>query len=105
MAPEIAEDMDVDSQSSHSGDIQNEDDFEAFDEAEERSEDSDRSLEKDDTEEELEKLVFGDTAGFRQELKTWRSTGEDVVAQDEDALDAVNDSDVCRILYSYESSC
>lgn len=97
VAPEMTEDMDIDSRSSDSGDIPEEDAFEAFDDMEEGSEDSERSMEKDDTEEELEKLVFGDTAGFRQEIKTWKSTGEDLVVQDEDALDNVNDSEVCLI--------
>lgn len=68
---------------------------------------ADVSMEKDATEEELEKLIFGDAAGFRGNLKSFKSSDapadqqrESLVVQDraedidEDDLEGVNDSDV-----------
>ena len=69
-------------------------------------------MEKDETELELEKLVFGDDAGFREGLKLYRNdtvdtsderSGEDVAAGSaEDAevgdLNAVDDVDVSQAL-------
>ena len=84
-----------------------EDDFERFDddEAEIHDEprfddgdsDSDLSMKKDDTEEELERLVFGDTAGFKQDIKTWKSTREKEGAPQDQSLTAIDDGEVWLI--------
>ena len=77
------------------------DDFEGLD--------SDDRMEKDETELELEKLVFGDAAGFHEGLRSHQedafptkldinSEGEDDSAQDEDeGLEGVDDADVCTV--------
>lgn len=64
--------------------------------------DGDVEMQKDATEEELERLVFGDSAGFRQGIKNFGRGGELVVRddeQDEEAseLDDVADADVCLL--------
>lgn len=78
------------------------------DEEPELSEDEDMSdvgePEKDATEEELERLVFGDTVGFRNELKGFKQVarlgeGGDVSddeEEEENALAAVDSADVCN---------
>ena len=57
----------------------------------------DGDLEKDDTEEELEQLVFGDSVGFRERLKSFRDEDE---AEDQDAtgLEGLDDADVGQAL-------
>ena len=63
----------------------------------------DNEPEKDEAEEELERLVFGDEAGFREGLRDLGSEDED---QDEDAgegavrtgLEGLDDADVGHIL-------
>lgn len=71
--------------------------------------DSDDSTEKDKTELELEKLVFGDEAGFQEGISTYERkyhTAEhdlvgdehldgDQVEQDQEGLENVDDADVC----------
>jgi len=65
--------------------------------------DPDSEIAKDDTEIELEKLVFGDSAGFRSQLKTFQADpagrgGHALPDRDgdgeEEALAAVDDADV-----------
>jgi len=59
-------------------------------------------MEKDETELELEKLVFGDEAGFQEGLSTYRSTqaelspvSDDEILQDRgEGLTGVDDADV-----------
>jgi len=63
---------------------------------------SDDPMEKDETELELEKLVFGDEAGFQEGLSTYRSTqaelspvSDDEILQDRgEGLTGVDDADV-----------
>lgn len=63
---------------------------------------SDDPMEKDETELELEKLVFGDEAGFREGLSTYRPTqaalsplSDDEVLQDGgEGLTRIDDADV-----------
>lgn len=59
---------------------------------------SDSDMAKSDTEMELEKLVFGDSAGFRSGLTTFREDRPDEDAlgdtEDQDALATVDDTDV-----------
>lgn len=71
--------------------------------------DSDVSTEKDKTELELEKLVFGDETGFQEEISTYQRKyhttehdllggeylGDDQVEQDQEGLENVDDADVC----------
>ena len=66
------------------------------------SEDENVDLEKDATEEELEKLVFGDSIGFREGIKSFTleanrlgggSDGEEV-SEEGSALEDVADADV-----------
>jgi len=79
------------------------DDFEHFDDdyeievddgIPESEDDSDGSVQKDDTEEELERLVFGDTAGFKQDIKTWKASGEEEVAATDRSLAAIGNDEV-----------
>lgn len=67
---------------------------------------SDDSMEKDKTELELEKLVFGDEAGFQKGLSTHERTAEHgleggdhlddaQVEQDQEGLEGLDDADVC----------
>lgn len=68
-----------------------------------RSEDSDTDMEKDATEEELERLVFGDRTGFLEGLRQFGKGGELVgtaredESEDDDGseLENVADADVC----------
>lgn len=72
--------------------------------------DSDDSTEKDKTELELEKLVFGDEAGFQEGIRTYERKyhtaehnlvvgGENLddyqVEHDQEGLEGVDDADVC----------
>lgn len=72
--------------------------------------DSDDSSEKDKTELELEKLVFGDEAGFQEGISTYErkyhtaehdlvvggeNSDEYQVEQDQEGLEGVDDADVC----------
>lgn len=60
--------------------------------------DDDVDMQKDATEEELERLVFGDRTGFRDGVKNFGRQGELVVADEEEEgsdLDNVADADVC----------
>lgn len=72
--------------------------------------DSDDSSEKDKTELELEKLVFGDEAGFQEGISTYErkyytaehdlvvrdeNSDEYQVGQDQEGLEGVDDADVC----------
>ena len=52
--------------------------------------------EKDDTEEELEQLVFGDSAGFRERLKDFQQQDgkEHEEEQDTTGLEGLDDADV-----------
>ncbi len=77
------------------------DEFEDF--ADEDQEMSEEEAEKDATEEELERLVFGDKAGFREELGGFRKRAQLAEAsdleveeedEDEDNLATVNSADV-----------
>lgn len=56
-------------------------------------------LEKDEAEEELERLVFGDSEGFREGLKDFKLNDEDAEeGEDSDAqggLEGLDDADVC----------
>jgi len=56
-------------------------------------------MEKDEAEEELERLVFGDSEGFREGLKDFRlNDEEDEEGEDSDAqggLEGLDDADVC----------
>lgn len=63
----------------------------------------DAEPEKDATEQELEKLVFGDAAGFRQELQSFKESEDSSVIprvdereQDGQPLTDVADADVCH---------
>lgn len=54
--------------------------------------------EKDETELELERLVFGDDVTFKNELKSWdlpATDGEAQNGEDDAALAALQDSEVC----------
>lgn len=89
----------------------NEEDFESFDEEDEEEsaesegsiddDMSEDSMEKSDTEQELEGLVFGDTAGFRQNIKAWRADQSEEQRQQDSAISGVDDSDV----WSSSTSC
>ena len=71
--------------------------------------DGDDSTAKDTTEIELEKLVFGDTPGFHEGLKSYRDASIDLArsvnsdrqqAQDgleEGDLEGFDDADVCKV--------
>lgn len=56
-------------------------------------------MEKDEAEEELERLVFGDSEGFREGLKGFKlNDEEDDEGEDSDAqggLEGLDDADVC----------
>lgn len=70
---------------------------------------SDDSIEKDKTELELEKLVFGDEAGFQEGLSTYERKYHTVendleggdrlddgqVEEDQEGLEGLDDADVC----------
>lgn len=62
--------------------------------------------EKDETEEELEQLVFGDSAGFREGLKNFRqaATTEDEDDQDVTGLEGLDDGDVGQALVARADS-
>lgn len=66
------------------------------------------NLEKDAAEEELERLVFGDSEGFREGLKDFNlddeeaGEGEDESAS-EDGLAGMDDADVCCLLNTQHS--
>lgn len=82
------------------------DDFEGLD--------SDEPMEKDETEIELEKLVFGDDSGFHEGLKSYKDAsnhlrdlvdGDKQQVQDgleEGILEGLDDSDVCKVDSSSE---
>jgi U3 small nucleolar RNA-associated protein 18 len=60
-------------------------------------------LEKDEAEEELERLVFGDSEGFREGLRDFKldddDVGEDGDESDaQDGLEGMDDADVCYSL-------
>jgi hypothetical protein len=61
-------------------------------------------LEKDEAEEELERLVFGDSEGFREGLKDFKLNDEDAEeGEDSDAqggLEGLDDADVCGTIES-----
>ena|SRR5579871_1169400 len=77
--------------------IDKEEEFAGFD-----GKDDGRQSEKDSTEEELERLVFGDNAGFRDELKKARQittvesklVQENVEQEEETGLESAQDDDV-----------
>jgi U3 small nucleolar RNA-associated protein 18 len=60
---------------------------------------TDGDREKDEAEEELERLVFGDSEGFREGLKDFKLNDEDAEeGEDGDAqggLEGLDDADVC----------
>jgi hypothetical protein len=60
---------------------------------------TDGDMEKDEAEEELERLVFGDSEGFREGLKDFKLNDEDAEeGEDGDAqggLEGLDDADVC----------
>lgn len=65
---------------------------------------NDADSDKDSTEEELERLVFGDGAGFRDGIRNFReahelSTGKELVLaedyEDQTQIEDVDDADVC----------
>ena len=69
-------------------------------------EDSDQPMGRDETEVELEKLVFGDDLGFYEGLKSYRETntdfrdGERQRARDgleREKLENLDDADVCEV--------
>ena len=76
--------------------VDEEEEFAGFDE------DDVRHSDKDSTEEELERLVFGDSAGFRAELKKARHVAtvegqwerEDEEQEGETGLESAQDADV-----------
>ena len=71
--------------------------------------DSDQSMGRDETEVELEKLVFGDDSGFHEGLKSYREAntdfrrpvdGERQRARDgleNENLENLDDADVCKV--------
>lgn len=64
---------------------------------------SDASEEKDEAEQELERLVFGDSEGFKDELKSFRNgtyTLEDD-EEDEDDHAGIADADVRTSRYTF----
>ena len=67
----------------------------AEDDSEEEYE-SDEEPEKDEAEEELEHLVFGDSAGFRDHLRHFSHKGAKDSEEDQDAtgLEGLDDADV-----------
>ncbi|EOD44092.1 putative small nucleolar ribonucleoprotein complex protein [Neofusicoccum parvum UCRNP2] len=76
------------------------DDFARYDSDSAASDsDGDGAMQKDATEEELERLLFGDSAGFRQGIKSFGRGGELAVREEEhdeeaDDLDNVADADL-----------
>jgi U3 small nucleolar RNA-associated protein 18 len=65
-------------------------------------------LEKDEDEEELERLVFGDSEGFREGLRDFKlddgEDEEDGEASDaQDGLEGMDDADVCFLLEVWSS--
>jgi len=79
--------------------FENEDEDEVMSEAE--------SEEKDETELELERLVFGDTAGFKEELKTFGTGAYSGVEAESDGDEQVQlatlaDADVRYLQASFE---
>lgn len=70
--------------------------------------DVDEPLAKDETEIELEKLVFGDDSGFHEGLKSYKDASTDLrgfvdgdqqqargALEEEERLERLNDADVC----------
>jgi U3 small nucleolar RNA-associated protein 18 len=61
-------------------------------------------LEKDEAEEELERLVFGDSEGFREGLKDFKLNDEDVEEDEgsdaQGGLEGLDDADVCVTMES-----
>ena len=56
---------------------------------------SDVSMEKDATEEELEKLVFGDAEGFHRNLKSFKTSDPSrAIISGEDRPQGINDDDL-----------
>ena len=67
--------------------------------------DSEDPMEKDDTEVELEKLVFGDDAGFHEGLKFHQSTfSKDLDTNAEDQQDAARPSDEAHGLQAVDDA-
>jgi U3 small nucleolar RNA-associated protein 18 len=65
-------------------------------------------LEKDEDEEELERLVFGDSEGFREGLRDFKlDDGEDEddggESDAQDGLEGMDDADVCFLLEVWSS--
>lgn len=66
-------------------------------------------MEKDETELELEKLVFGDEAGFREGLSTYHSTqaalsplsDDEVLRDGGEGLTRIDDADVGPVVFLY----
>lgn len=89
-------------------DVIEQDENEELEAEDESMSDSDSEIVKDDTELELEKLVFGDSAGFRSQLRTFNAdssgrSGHALPDQDgdgaekEETLAAVDDADVSAL--------
>lgn len=94
--------MELDNAAPKLSDDADQDDFERFeddisevgDDIEGSDEDSDGSVQKDDAEEELERLVFGDTAAFKEDIKTWKADHKEEVAPTDQSLTAIGDDEV-----------
>lgn len=106
MSSERDEDpMELDNVPTELNDDADQDDFEHFeDDASEvdgdiegSDSDSDDSIQKDDAEEELERLVFGDTAAFKEDIKTWKADRKAEVTPTDQSLTAIDDGEVGRL--------
>lgn len=96
MAAVTADEMELDQRETGSSAGESESEARSSD-AQSDAEASDEEMpEKDDTEDELERLVFGDTAGFKDALRAREKAEDDQLAHDEagDELAAAGDSDV-----------
>jgi hypothetical protein len=70
--------------------------------------DDDEPEEKDDEEEELERLVFGDNAGFREGLKDFTLDGEDddtLEGAGRTGLEGMDDAAVGHVLWEWNKFC
>lgn len=70
------------------------------------SESDDEENEKDETEVELERLIFGDSAGFRDRLKgSALAVREEEEDNEQPGLDGLDDADVGQALSTHLSVC
>ena len=92
----------LDARSAQSKEDEAESDVEVFEEDEyndlEVESDPESEVEKDEIEEELEHLVFGDSAGFRERLQSFPHEGAAQDEQDITGLEGLDDAEVGQAL-------